>query len=176
VTRNSSREVRRCRDGGGLSNGSKEERTRARSNGTYFDVRLLELEVEDVGVVYNAALLGRLGNDDEALYRHNDSSRSASLLLSFQAREKKTKSEGKKKAHPVQPVPNQYLRRRLPIFLREFNDDGVVEPLAADEGRPRFEDDTLRFAIVDEVDAGHEGVEVLWRGKVNTEGGGRKEA
>lgn len=69
--------------------------------------------------------------------------------------------ERKKGAHAVEPVPDQDLRRRLVVFLREFDHDGVVEPLAADERGPRFEGDGLRAAVLDEVDAGHEGVEVL---------------
>lgn len=69
---------------------------------------------------------------------------------------------GKEKgAHAVEPVPDQDLRRRLVVLFREFDYDRVVEPLAADERGPRFEGDGLRAAVLDEVDAGHEGVEVL---------------
>jgi hypothetical protein len=162
VTRNSSREVRRCVRWRGVrcarEERKDEEKRKYTSTSAFSSLKSKTLALSTM----------RLFLVDLGITMKPCTNRPALASASLPPSEKRAEDkEGRRerKTHPVQPIPNQHLRRRLPVLLRKLNDDRVVEPLTADEGRPRFEDDTLRFAVMDEVDAGHEGVEVLWRGR-----------
>lgn len=63
--------------------------------------------------------------------------------------------------YAIETIADEDLSRSLLVLLGEPDDVRVPEALATNKRCPRFEHDTLRLAILDELVTSHEGVQVL---------------